>query len=244
MSNGVVGGSYSSSSHSYPAFEVAGEEGSYLWNYRTSGLAATQGDPATSRHFMWSVDFRSKTGTAQPGLKLELLSNCQNFFGAQTKLRIIDMGTGFDLLVDEKTAACRENRATDTGYVNSTTTTIATGLSYTAVHSLETRITFVAGNVDLDNANYNLLCSDGKVIGPNDVVQVYLNGTLIHTGSTDEVYWWGYVGYNMPARVKQAVNVLTIQAPTVSAAYKYANNGLYFSKVAVTNQPAPIVPVA
>jgi hypothetical protein len=47
----------------------------------------------------------------------------------------------------------------------------------------------------------------------------------------------------MPARGKQAVDVLTVRAPNTAGHVKYSGGGLYFSKIVVTNQPALIVPV-
>lgn len=175
LSNAVSTYGFSACPCSYSACQPAGELGTSaqaaLWNDRgPTGCGPdvnTYGSKfaayATSRQFSWALDFRSATGAAQANLHVELSSVARQSAWRQTYLKIKDTGSGFDLLVSEKNATAGwtftdEYNSTN---VQSRTLTIATGLSYTETHSLETRVYFVDGIAEVA----------GQYVG-NDVVQV------------------------------------------------------------------------
>ena len=106
---------------------------------------------------------------------------------------------------------------------------IASDLSYTAWHTIDIYIDFVDGlNADTTG---------------NDCVTVFLDGSLIHTGSTwESFYRWGGAGTaplnapDLPQR--QAVDSLNFY--TRGTAYPAnSGDGLYFDDVVVDNAVSP-----
>lgn len=242
ISNAVSTYGFSACPCSYSSCEPAGEVGAApqaaLWNDRgPTGCAPdvnTYGSKfnryATSRQFSWLVDFRSAIGgpSAAP-LHIELAAVARQSSWRQTYLKITDSGAGFDVVVNEKntTAGVTYTSEYDAN-VQSKTLTIATGLSYTATHTLETKIYFVDG----------ISTVDGHYVG-NDIVEVYLNGNLIHTGSTWEALYMGWqTSLIVPPR-KQAVDALQFRTEKPSQTAN-AGQGFYFSRVVVTNPPARV----
>lgn len=69
------------------------------------------------------------------------------------------------------------------------------------------------------------------------VLQVYLNGNLIHTGSTWEALYLGWQNANITPPRKQAVDSLQFRTEKPSQAANLGQ-GFIFSKVVVTNPPA------
>jgi Tfp pilus assembly protein FimT len=92
--------------------------------------------------------------------------------GDEDHIQLNDSGAGIDIIYYNNTLNQYNNGSTFGS------TRIASGLSYTAVHSLETVTYFKDG--------YN-----------NDVVNVFLNGTLIYTSGTWEVYYYFLGGVNV-----------------------------------------------
>jgi hypothetical protein len=207
----------------YTSCEVAGETGSALFNVRPPvPLPNTPlpGAYATSNQFYWRVSFKSATGAAQPGLNIELASNAKYTSWRMSRLNITDAGNGFSL-----TAIDIIGNVTS-GITTSIFTPIATGLSYTQLHTIETRILFVDGITDLGN----------NIVSGNDVLQVYLDGTLIHTGSSYEAFYYvrpasANEGLAPPRR--QATDCLMFRAANIAA--PVTGNGFYFSDVVVSN---------
>jgi MYXO-CTERM domain-containing protein len=241
MSNAVTTGGFSNQTCSYSSAAVAGEVGAgnsttgALWNDRgsvgSSPTPSQHGAFASSTQFYCKVDFRSATGGAQSGLQLDLHAAARQSGGRQTGLRIVDSGSGFSLVAYEA-GANGSNFNNTTGAIDSPVT-VASGLSYSALHTLEMTIDFVAG---LDSVG-------GAVVG-NDIVRYYLNGSLIHTGSTFEAYWalnnpWNaqYAATGASRRI-QAVDALMFRS-TGPAAAGTAGAGFYFEDVTVANVPAP-----
>ncbi len=224
MSNAVTSGTYSSQPFTYRTQAVAGESGAALWNDRgTNGSAPTApqaGGYATSNQFYSRVDFRSATGAAQNGLALTLSASAKQSSVRMSWLQIADNGTsGFNLRVYDTVG---------NGLFPATYTTIASNLSYSDLHRLETTIDFVDGVTT---------GSDGKIYS-NDILKIYLNGTLIHTGST----WESYYRLNeliTPGTPRlQAVDSLLIRSAG-TAATSTMGNGFYFEHIEVGNVPAP-----
>jgi len=222
ISNAVTSSTFASQAFSSTSAAVAGETGSALWNDRgTNGAAPTPlqfGASATSSQFYSRFDFRSATGAAQSGLAITLSASAKQSAVRMSWLQIADTGTGFALRVYETGL---------NGAFAATFTTIASGLSYTDLHSLETTIDFVDGVTDT-----------GSGILSNDVLKVYLNGSLIHTGST----WESYYRLNElitpgEPRLQAVDSVLFRLAGT--AAPGTLGNGFLFENVVVGNVPAP-----
>lgn len=179
------------------ASAIAGETGSLT--YAQPAINGGNLSPTTSQ-FNSTVYFQSATGAAQTGLALTLSASALQSTVRMTWLSIVDNGSsGFDL------------RFYETGVNGSfapSATTIATGLSYTAIHKLEMNIQFVDG-----------VTNTGGDITGNDIVEIKLNDTLIHTGTTWESYY--YLNELTPSGGSprlQAVNALMFRAAGTAAA--------------------------
>ncbi len=137
----VAAGGYPAQPYSHVSPQVAGESGSYLYNDRgpdhTNPLTAPNpGGGATSSRFYASMDFRSVTGSAQPGLSVSLSPGAKQGAVRMSYLNISDNGTdGFDPLFYE----------TYDGSSGWRGVTVATGLSYDQTHSLAMDIESVDG---------------------------------------------------------------------------------------------------
>lgn len=115
---------------------------------------------AVTNTYYASFDIWSSTGGAQPGLRLTVSPDAGNG-QRQSFVAIADTGTGLDVsFFDYQTGP---------GFVS---TIIATGLSYAGVHNIAFDMLFVDGNTP-----------------ENDVVNVYVNGSLAHTGTSWEQFY-------------------------------------------------------
>lgn len=220
VSNGRGSGSFGAQPYSYPSCKVAGESGSQLWNDRgpvgSTPVYSLTSPNATTNEFYWRVDFRSATGTAQPGLRIELSASAKQHLWRMTFLELNDTGSGFQL------REAVNNQTTGFDVLPGQGSVIASGLSYSDTHTIETRIKFVDGITEVD----------GVFVG-NDIVQVFLNGTVIHTSTTFEALYYTTTISGIQHPRKQAVNSLMVRvpAPAVTANLGY---GLYFSNVVVS----------
>ena len=168
LSNAVTGSGYSDQPNSPSALLPAGETGSSLWNDRGPNNAAPTG-PATRANaatttFSASLDFKSATGAAQPGLLVVLSAQPRQTNIRMTWLRISDTGSGFNLDFNDVQAGG--------SFVQ---TTVATGLSYSGWHHVEMFHEFVDG-LNMDGSG-------------NDIVKIVVDGVLVHTGTTWEGYY-------------------------------------------------------
>jgi hypothetical protein len=224
MSNAlqVAGATFSSQVFSATSGQVAGEANAALWNNRgTSGsspLSPTQfGAYAASDTFYSKVVFRSATGAAQTSLSLTLSASAKQSSVRMTWLNIQDTGSGFNV------------NFIDTGADGAfpAPTTIASGLSYTALHTLEMGITFVDG----------VSTVGGQVFG-NDIVQIWLDGVRIHVGTTWESYFYATasernaIGTPNAPRL-QAVNSMHFRSTPAIAGN--SGNGFHFKDFAIGN---------
>ena len=226
MSNAVTSGTYASQVFSARSAQVAGESGSALWNNRGTNGSAPLSPPqygayATTNQFYSKVDFRSATGGAQTGLALTLSASAKQASVRMSYVQIADNGsTGFDLKYYETLGD---------GSFPATPTTIASGLSYSSLHSLEMTIDFVDGVT---------VGGDGKVYG-NDVLKIYLNGQLIKTGTTWESYYYKYENITAGTPRLQAVDSMLFRVAGTAAA-STSGKGFYFEDVVVGNSsPIP-----
>ena len=225
MSNAITSSTYSSQVFSAVSGQVAGETGSALWNNRgTNGSAplspAQYGAYAATDTFYSKVAFRSATGAAQAGLALTLSASAKQSTVRMSWLQLQDTGSGFNLNVYDLLG---------NGTFPSAPTTIASGLSYSDLHTIEMGITFVDG----------VSTVGGQIYG-NDVLKIWLNGSLIHTGSTWESYY--YLNERITAGTPrlQAVDSMLFRV-SGTAATGTSGNGFYFEDFAIGNTivPAP-----
>ena len=225
MSNAITSSTYSSHVFSATANQVAGETNAALWNNRgTNGSSplspAQYGAYAATNTFYSKLAFRSATGAAQSGLALTLSASAKQSTVRMSWLQLQDTGTGFNLNVYDLLG---------NGTFPSSATTIASGLSYTDLHTIEMGITFVDG----------VSTVGGQVYG-NDVLKIWLNGALIHTGSTWESYYYNYERITAGTPRLQAVDSMLFRVAG-TAAPGTSGNGFYFEDFAIGNTivPAP-----
>lgn len=231
MSNAFTSTTYSCQVFSAVSGQVAGESNAALWNdYGTNGASPKNpigfGANAATKTFYSKIVFRSATGRAQPGLVVQLLSSAKQSTVTMSSLRIRDTGAdGFEL-------SFLDTRATD-GVVEFKRTFIGPLLSYSDLHTIEIDITFVDGVTTVGNELYG-----------NDVVRVWLNGNLIHTGTTWEAYYYYTERITSADPRLQAVNSVQfrLSTPNANGVLPPALNlpgvsgaGLYFEDFAIGN---------
>lgn len=221
FSNAATATSYSNQPFSSKSAQVAGESGAQLYNdYGTNHTLPNNpplaSAPATSNLFYGAWEFKSATGAPQADLSLTVSPGASQSTLRMSYLRMDDTGSGFDLVFYDTT-----------GTTFNGPTTIASGLNYTDWHKVEMFIEFVDG------------------VGPgaagsesgNDIVKVYLDGSLIHTGTTWESYFYN-VTDSGPAGSPRAVDSLLFRmAGTANGAN--AGAGFYFYNVETSNIPEP-----
>lgn len=216
MSNAAASTSYSNQPFSHKADAVAGETGAGLYNDYGSDHT-NPNDPvlssatAGSKNFYASWDFKSATNAEQDDLFLAISAGA-----SQSTLRQTYIG------IDGSDASGFELNFYDTTGSSFVQTTLATGLSYSDWHTVEMYIDFVDG------------------IGPgntgNDIVNILVDGALVHTGTTWESYYDSLTGNPGP----RAVDSLLFRAS--SAAPGTSGNGIYFDNITVSNAQLNTVP--
>jgi len=212
VSDAVSDSGYSDQPNTPSSPAVAGETGAGLWNDRggvhTAPAAPVVRATATTKFFNHGFRFKSATGAAQTGLALRLSAVPRQSSTRITWLEIKDNGAGFDLsFIDVD--------STGAGFP---TTVIATGLSYTAWHSIDMFIEFADG-VNMDGSG-------------NDIVRIVIDGVLVHTGTTWETYY-----SHLASPKLYAVDAVMHRISTANPAD--AGNGLFLDDVVVDNQPYP-----
>ena len=170
--------------------------------------------------FVGSFDFQSATGAAQPGLAVTV-SPDTGLGGRQSFIRIQDNGTDGLNLVFFETANNDPNVNPNGGFRSST---IATGLAYDQVYRLGFEITFVDGIVDN---------GDGSFSG-NDIVEIYLDEQLIHTGTTFESFYWTSTLNLTPPTIVAVDSLLFRISGTAEPAN--AGNGIFIDNVFMSNE--------
>ena len=197
------------------ASAVAGESGSKTWSGSdiNGGVLAS-----TTNQFSSTFHFQSATGAAQNGLRVDVSAGQFQTSSRNSFLRIDDTGAGFDLVFYETGV---------NGTFSNSTTTIATGLSYTDIHKIEMNIEFV------DGLNWSGDVGDSDFTG-NDIVTIKLNDSVIHTGTTWESYW-----YSLDETESHAVNGMVFRPRQSDGDYE--GGGLLFGLPQATPVPASAV---
>jgi hypothetical protein len=224
MSNAITNSNYPSQVFSDTSALIAGESGAALWNNRgTNGSAPINpvqfGSYSGSNIFYSKISFRSATGAPQPGLNLTLSPSAKQSAVRMSWLQLADNGsTGFNINFIEALGSTGVGNASF-----SPTTTVASGLSYTDLHTVEMVITFVDG-----------VNNTGGTITGNDVVEIFVNGNLVHTGTTWESYYYNNERITTGVPRLQAVNSMLIRAAG-TAATATSGNGFFFEDFAIGN---------
>lgn len=225
FSNAVTTNQLSNQPNATHAPLIAGETSAKLYNDYGPDHTSPNNPPlangdAASKYFHVGWDFKSATGAAQPGLAINVSPA-----GSQSTLRLsylqmLDTGSGFDLVFTDTT-----------GTTFSPAATIASGLNYTDWHSVDMYVEFVDG---LGPG------ASGSEAG-NDIVKVFLNGSLIHTGTTWESFFYN-VADSGPLNVARAVNTAVFYARGNMAAAVPSTDGygFFFDNVLVDNAAAPV----
>ena len=171
-------------------------------------FAGESSTTARYKRFIASFDFRSATGAPQEDLAVSV-SPDNGAGGRMGYVQLVDSGTGIDVVTYDIDAAG--------GFVGPIT--IAAGLSYTAWH-----------NVVLDVYFYD---------GPgNDVVKIYLNGELIHLGTT----WEDYFRAADPTSYPLGVPVQTLVFSSgQSGVPGNSGKGYYFDNVVIQLSPRTLL---
>ena len=226
MSNALASSTYSSQVFSATVGQVAGESNAALWNNRgTNGSSpyspAQYGAYAATNTITSSLSFRSATGAAQAGLGLTWSFSAKQSTVRMSYLRVVDNGsTGFDLIYSDPGA----NGAFGAGYPNFT---IASGLSYTQLHTIEMGITFVDGVSTVGGAIYG-----------NDIFTIKLNGSTLYTGTTWEAYYYNYERISSGTPRLQAVDSVLFRL-SGSSTPSVSGGGFYFEDFSISNAAIP-----
>ena len=224
MSNAITNNTYPSQVFSATVGQVAGESNAALWNNRGTNGATPLTPPgfgayAANDSFYSMVAFRSATGAAQTGLSLVLSASAKQSAVRMSYLQLQDNGSGFNLNFIESGA----------DGASFPTTTIASGLSYTDLHKVEMLIDFVDG----------VSTVGGQIYG-NDVLKIWLDGSLIHTGTTWESYYYNNERITPGVPRLQAVDSMLFRVAG-TAAGATSGKGFYFEDFAIANSfPAPV----
>ncbi|MEO0650583.1 MAG: hypothetical protein AAFZ65_07895, partial [Planctomycetota bacterium] len=149
--------------------------GSDLYAGETGSMHVFDGASPVTNRFIASFDFWSVTGAPQPGLDVTI-SPDDGAGARQSFISIEDNGAGIDIDFFDTAFNHPVNNPNGGFFL----TEIATGLSYGDKHNVVFDITFVDGN-EMDG--------DGNFFG-NDIVRMWVDGNLVHTGTTWESYWW------------------------------------------------------
>ncbi len=209
VSNAFSSGSFGDQPFAPGSDQYAGETGS-IHDYDSA--------TATTHRFYASFDFWSVTGAAQNGLDVTI-SPDDGQGRRQSFISLEDNGNGLEIDFYD-TQGNDPGSNPNGGFVQ---TYIANNLSYTDVHNVVFDITFVDGNVE-----------NAGVYDGNDIVNIYVDGILVHTGTTWESYWQTTTEGQMTPSIR-AIDTLLFRISTGNGAT--AGNGYYFDNVYIANGP-------
>ncbi len=169
--------------------------------------------PVDSNRFTASFDFKSATGTAQPGLLMSVTG--ASFDQRQGFMYIGDDGSGFDLTFY------------DTVGDSFNGTDLDLNLSYSDWHHIDLEILF---NDGFASGTFGDTNAEG-----NDVVNLYVDNALVHTGTTWESY---YAAVQNHAESISSLEFSRSSSSGVGGVIAgQLGGGLYFDNLAITSQP-------
>lgn len=217
ISNAVTSSGYSNQPNSPSCALPAGETTAALYNDRGLNHTTPLSPPnaraiAASQYFHGGFKFRSATGAAQTDLFMSINAAPRQSNVRMSYVGIRDVGTGFNLEFYETLAG---------GAFPASPTIIASNLCYTAWYQLDFYIEFVDG---LSGGN------------GNDIMKIYLNGMLIHTGTTWETYYASPAWTATPYPI--AVDALMFRL-SGTAVPGNSGNGFYIDNVSSDNAAVP-----
>jgi len=225
FSNAVAHSEFGIQPFSHRSPLAAGETDSALWNDRGTDNTMPLSPPlpnefAGSTLFHGGFRFRSTTGTPQPDLALSISPSAKQSAWRNSFISIEDDGSnGFDVFFFETGT---EADPFGTGSFPE----VASDLSYTEWHRIDIFIEFVDG-ANMDTTG-------------NDVVEVFVNGSSVYTGTTWESFYRGSnPGGLDPADQpqRQAVNSLMFRsAGDPDDVPGNDGNGFFFDDVVINNQ--------
>jgi hypothetical protein len=167
----------------------------------TASTAGTYSAGVKQPHFEMQFDIASTQATQQPGMHMSV-SPDRGDGSRMSYVRFEDSLTGLDVFFDDvqQPAAC-----TPSGCANFVETQIATGLSRTVPHTVK---------LTLDTLD-----------GPgNDVVKVWIDNTLVKTGTS----WEDYYRYDPEASAEQSPRIVKTVEFRESGAANLADSGKGF----------------
>ena len=162
----------------------------------------------TTANFYGEVDFKSVTG-APVAMSLSVVASSGDQRHGYVQILDDGVGSGLDI-------GFYDTVGTAFNY-----TILDLNLSYTDWHKIGIEILFV------DNLASGVL-GDANAVG-NDIVNIYVDGTLVHTGTSWESY---YASLADDTRRIQSVDRLMFSGAVIPA---QLNGGLYFDNVLVTD---------
>lgn len=163
-------------------------------------------------HFEAQFDMASTMLVEQPGLSLSV-SPDRGDGARMSYLRFDDSATGIDVYFDDVQGT--------TNPANFVETQVASGLSRTVVHNIKFSMDFVAG-------------------ASNDIVKIYIDGVLVHTGTS----WENYYRYDIESNqllISQSRTVDSLLFRTRDAALATQGKGYLFDNVSLVSGPTPVV---
>lgn len=176
-------------------------------NGSPSSFAGESSTGASNNRFYTQFDFRSATGTVQAGLSVT--GSADN--GAGGRQSFFDLedngGAGLDITTNEP----------NSGGIFGGPMVIASGLSRTEWHTFGMEILFQDG-------------------ADNDVVNYYLNGSLIHTGPSWEQYYTNFEAANHPLGVPVQTLLFRVSGTAVPG---LDGGGFYIDNVSTSATPEP-----
>ena len=177
-----------------------------------SATAGTFSPGTLQRHFDIAFDIVSTQATEQPGLHVSM-SPDRGDGSRMSYLRFEDATSGINVYFDDV-----QGTSSPANFVE---TQIASGLSRTTPHHIE---------LSLDTLN-----------GPsNDVVKVWIDGVLVHTGTS----WEDYYRYDLEASAEQSPRIVKTIILQARGTADPANlgKGFLFDNFAYNSGPIPIPP--
>jgi hypothetical protein len=209
ISNAVTSGSFGDQTFAKPLADSVGE---------TSSTAGSYSVGTKQSHFETQFDIASTMTTEQTGMHTSV-SPERGDGSRMSYLRFDDTATGINVFFDDVQGTTDTDPAVAGLQTQFVETQIGTTLNRTVPHTI--KLTFDA------------------VDGPsNDVVKVWIDGTLKHTGTS----WENYYRYDSEASAEQTPRIVKTVLFRESGAANPANagKGYLFDNLSLSSGPAPV----
>lgn len=179
----------------------------------TSSTASTFSPGTKQRHFEMQFDFASVTSTYQPGMHVSV-SPDRGDGSRMSYLRFEDSPTGVNVFFDD---VQQPTPCTPSGCANFVEIQAGTNLSRTAPHAIKLTLDVVDGP-------------------GNDVVKVYIDNALVHTGTS----WEDYYRYDPEASAEQSPRIVktVLFRESGTASTTDAGKGFLIDNLSLLSGPA------